>query len=101
MHKGEYMFTLDTCLHKVPTLDTNFPMNTIPAKTFNIIKLDNGQIAPQSTTELYLQTSFTTQRKTPTSKVCTQNYIPENTPKWSVGHTDDWAYKDKGEGIKD
>jgi len=24
----------------------------------------------------------------------------ENNPKWSVGHTDEWAYKDKGEGLK-
>jgi hypothetical protein len=40
-------------------------------------------------------------RKTPDFKVCTQNYTVENNPKWSVGHTDEWAYKDKGEGLTD
>jgi hypothetical protein len=36
-------------------------------------------------------------RKFPDFKVCTQNYTVENTPKWSVGHTDEWQYKDKNE----
>ena len=26
-----------------------------------------------------------------------QNYTVENTPKWSVGDTDDWQYKTKDE----
>ena len=32
-------------------------------------------------------------RKMSDFKVCTQNYTVENTPKWSVGHTDEWQYK--------
>ena len=36
-------------------------------------------------------------RKQPDFKVCTQNYTVENTPKWSVGHTDEWQYKTKEE----
>ena len=35
--------------------------------------------------------------KMPDFKVCTQNYTVENNPKWSVGHTDEWAYKSKDE----
>ena len=35
--------------------------------------------------------------KQPDFKVCTQNYTVEDTPKWSVGHTDEWAYKAKDE----
>ena len=36
-------------------------------------------------------------RQTPDFKVCTQNYTVENNPKWSVGHTDEWNYKDESE----
>ena len=34
---------------------------------------------------------------TPDFKVCTQNYRVETEPKWSVGHTDEWAYKTREE----
>ena len=36
--------------------------------------------------------------KKPDFKVCTQNYAVETLPKWwSVGHTDEWAYKTQEE----
>jgi len=36
--------------------------------------------------------------KQPDFKVCTQNYAVETLPKWwSVGHTDEWAYKTEEE----
>jgi len=103
MHKGEYMFTLDTCHTQSSTLDTNFSEHDPEHKTFNIIKLDNGQIAAQPNNRVVFtdQSLVPTERKIPDFKVCTQNYTVENNPKWSVGHTDEWAYKDKGEGLKD
>ena len=39
-------------------------------------------------------------KKIPDFKVCTQNYTVENTPKWAVGHTDEWQYKTKDEESK-
>mgnify|MGYP005651229753 CR=1 FL=1 len=45
----------------------------------------------------YDQSLVPAERKTPDFKVCTQNYTVENNPKWSVGHTDEWAYKSKDE----
>lgn len=101
MHKGTYMFTLDTCHAQSSTLDINFSEHDPEHKTFNIIKLDNGQIAAQPNNRVVFtdQSLIPLERKTPDFKVCTQNYKVENTPKWSVGHTDDWAYKDNSEGL--
>lgn len=99
MHKGVYMFTVDTCHAQSSTLDINFSEHDPEHKTFNVIKLDNGQIAAQPNNRVVFtdQSLVPVERKTPDFKVCTQNYQVENTPKWSVGHTDEWAYKDKGE----
>ena len=62
-----------------------------------------GQIVAQPNNRVVFtdQSLVPAERKTPDFKVCTQNYTVENNPKWSVGHTDEWAYKDKGEGLKD
>jgi hypothetical protein len=99
MHKGVYMFTVDTCHAQSSTLDINFSEHDPEHKTFNVIKLDNGQIAAQPNNRVVFtdQSLVPVERKTPDFKVCTQNYQVENTPKWSVGHTDEWAYKDKSE----
>ena len=45
MHKGEYMFTLDTCHAQHSTLDINFSEHDPEHKTFNVIKLENGQLS--------------------------------------------------------
>ena len=68
-------------------------------KSFNIIKLDNGQFAAQPNNRVIFtdQSLVHPDRKTPDFKVCSQNYTVENTPKWSVGHTDEWQYKTKDE----
>ena len=47
MHKGEYMFTLDTCHSQHSTLNVNFSEHDPEHKSFNFIKLDNGQFAAQ------------------------------------------------------
>lgn len=101
MHKGEYMFTLDTCHSQHSTLDINFSEHDPEHKTFNVIKLDNGQFAaqPNNRTVFTDQSLVNPDRLTPDFKVCTQNYTVENTPKWSVGHTNDWAYKSKDETL--
>jgi len=103
MHKGEYLFTLDTCHAQHSTLDINFSEHDPEHKTFNILKLNNGQFAAQPNNRVVFtdQSLIPTERKIPDFKVCTQNYTVENNPKWSVGHTDEWAYKDKNEGLED
>ena len=95
MHAGEYMFTIDTCHSESSTLNTNFSEEDPEHKTFNIIKLDNGQFAAQPNNRvIWKDSSLTPEKlKRPDFKVCTQNYSVETEPKWSVGHTDEWQYK--------
>jgi hypothetical protein len=95
MHAGEYMFTIDTCHSESSTLNTNFSEEDPEHKTFNIIKLDNGQFAAQPNNRVIWRDSslITENLKRPDFKVCTQNYKVETTPKWSFGHTDEWQYK--------
>lgn len=101
MHPGEYAFTIDTAHADISILDTNFSEHDPEHKTFNILKLNNGQFAaqPNNRTVFTDQSLVNPNRLTPDFKVCTQNYTVENTPKWSVGHTDDWAYKSKDETL--
>ena len=99
MHKGNYLFTLDSCHRDNSTLDTNFSEHDPEHKSFNVIKLDNGQFAAQPNNRVIFtdQSLVHPEKKIPDFKVCTQNYTVENTPKWSVGHTDEWSYKTKEE----
>lgn len=95
MHAGEYMFTIDTCHSESSTLNTNFSEEDPEHKTFNIIKLDNGQFAAQPNNRVIWKDGslIASELKRPDFKVCTQNYQVETEPKWSVGHTDEWQYK--------
>ena len=95
MHDGEYMFTIDTCHSESSTLDINFSEQDPEHKSFNIIKLDNGQFAAQPNNRVIWKDSSLIPIDTlrPDFSVCTQNYTVETTPKWSVGHTDEWQYK--------
>jgi len=100
MHRGEYKFTIDTCHQNKSTLNQNFSEHDPEHKSFNIIKLNNGQFAAQPNNRVVWtdQSLIPSKVKTPDFKVCTQNYCVEKNPKWSVGHTDDWSYKDENEG---
>lgn len=94
MHPGEYMFTIDTCHSESSTLNINFSEEDPEHKTFNVIKLDNGQFAAQPNNRVIWRDSSLIPEKLsrPDFKVCTQNYAVETEPKWSVGHTDEWQY---------
>ena len=99
MHNGEYLFTIDNCHAQSSTLDTNFAEHDPEHKSFNVIKLDNGQFAAQPNNRVIWQDSSLTPDTLlrPDFKVCTQNYQVETAQKWSVGHTDEWQYKTKDE----
>ena len=99
MHDGEYLFTIDNCHSQSSTLDTNFAEHDPEHKSFNVIKLDNGQFAAQPNNRVIWQDSSLTPDTLlrPDFKVCTQNYQVETAQKWSVGHTDEWQYKTKDE----
>ena len=95
MHAGQYCFTIDMCYVESSTLNTNYSEDDPEHKTFNVIKLDNGQFAAQPNNRIIWkdQSLIPEDTKMPDFKVCTQNYQVENTTKWSVGHTDEWQYK--------
>lgn len=99
MHPGQYCFTIDTCHAESSTIDTNYSEDDPEHKSFNIIKLDNGQFAAQPNNRIIWkdQSLIPEDTKMPDFKVCTQNYQVENTTKWSVGHTDEWQYKSQTE----
>lgn len=99
MHGGEYMFTIDTCHENHGIIDTNFSEYDPEHKSFNMIKLDNGQFAAQPNNRVIWKDSSLIPEnvKIPDFKVCTQNYKVEVTPKWTVGHTDEWQYKTQEE----
>ena len=97
MHSGEYLFTIDNAHPDNSVLDINFSEHDPEHKSFNMIKLDNGQFAAQPNNRIVWRDSSLTpdKLKQPDFKVCTQNYAVETEPKWSVGHTDEWQYKTK------
>jgi hypothetical protein len=99
MHAGEYEFTIDNCHRDTSIIDTNFSEHDPEHKSFNVIRLDNGQFAAQPNNRvLFRDSSLTLDKlKRPDFKVCTQNYAVETEPKWSVGHTDEWQYKTRDE----
>ena len=99
MHGGEYLFTIDNCHPDKTVLDQNFSEHDPEHKSFNIIKLDNGQFAAQPNNRIIWRDSSLTPDKLmqPDFKVCTQNYQVETEAKWSVGHTDEWQYKTREE----
>ena len=99
MHKGEYLFTIDNAHRDRVYLNQNLSEHDPEHKSFNVIKMDNGQFAAQPNNRIIFtdQSLVPTKRLMPDFKVCTQNFTVENTPKWSVGHTDEWNYKDESE----
>ena len=101
LHDGQYCFTIDNCHAQSSTLNTNYSQDDPEHKSFNVIALDNGQFAAQPNNRCqFFDNSLVDNDnlKQPDFKVCTQNYAVETLPKWwSVGHTDEWAYKTQEE----
>lgn len=100
MHSGSYLFTIDSCHSDKSVIDTNFSEYDPEHKSFNIIKLDNGQYAAQPNNRVIWRDTSLIPEETikPDFKVCSQNYSVESRDKkWNVGHTDEWQYKAKGE----
>lgn len=99
MHAGNYMFTIDTCHTDTSILDTGFSEHDPEHKSFNVIRLNNGQFAAQPNNRIIWQDSslILKETKQPDFKVCTQNYFIEGINDWNVADTDEWQYKSKCE----
>lgn len=102
-YKGQYLFTIDSCSPDSNLLNTTFSEVNAEHKSFNILKLENGQFAAQPNNRIkwYEQSLIPDQIKTPDFKVCTHDYSCETGEKWSVGDNDDFFYKTNLELIEE
>ena len=99
LHKGEYMFTLDTCNPDPRIPDFTLSETIDEHKSYNVLKLDNGQFALQPNNRCrFFDPAFNPQEmKKPDFKVATIKYRVEQNAKWRLGDTSTVTYDDRGE----
>jgi hypothetical protein len=93
---GEYLFTLDTCSPDPRIPDFTFSETVDEHKSYNVLKLDNGQIALQPNNRCrFFDPAFNpSDMKFPDFKVATRKYRVEQHAKWRLGDTDKFTYED-------
>lgn len=96
---GEYMFTLDTCTPDPRIPDYGFSETVDEHKSYNVLKLDNGQFALQPNNRCrFYDPAFNPQdMKFPDFKVATRKYRVEQHAKWRLGDTSTVTYDGRGE----
>jgi hypothetical protein len=95
---GQYLFTIDSCSSDPNELDISWSETPNEHKSFNIIKLDNGQFAAQPNNRvLWKHQSQTpsTDLKTPYFKFSTKTWICENSDRWSAAGSSTFTYIDE------
>lgn len=95
LYDGEYMFTIDSCHSEPNELNVSLSETPNEHKSFNIIKLDNGQFAAQPNNRvLFYDQSLTPNGiNKPDFKVSTREFFCENGTKWSAGDEDNFFYE--------
>jgi len=95
MYEGNYMFTIDSCHSEPNELNISLSQTPNEHKSFNIIKLVNGQFAAQPNNRvLFYDQSLTPSGVTkPDFKVSTKEFYCEDGLKWSAGDQDDFYYE--------
>jgi hypothetical protein len=99
-HKGQYMFTIDSCHSEPNELDVSLSQTPNEHKSFNIIKMDNGQFAAQPNNRvLFHDQSLTPKGITkPDFKVSTHEFVCEQGHKWVAD--DNYFYEiNKRDGV--
>jgi hypothetical protein len=96
---GEYLFTLDACSPDPRIPDFGFSETVDEHKSYNVLKLTNGQFALQPNNRCrFFDPAFNPQdMKTPDFKVATRKYRVEQHAKWRLGDTVDVTYDGRGE----
>ena len=94
-YQGEYMFTIDSCHDDPNMLNTTLSETPNEHKSFNIIKLDNGQFSAQPNNRMkwFEQSLIAHETKEPDFKVSTKYFSVEQNPKWSAGNQDRYFYE--------
>ncbi len=100
LHQGEYMFTIDSCHPDHRMMDFTFSETAEEHKSFNLLRLDNGQFAlqPNNRCRFFDPAITHSELRMPDFKVCTRIYRVENTAKWRLGDTVTVSYDDRTEG---
>lgn len=95
-YAGEYMFTLDGANPDPRVPDFGFSETPDEHKSYNLLKLDNGQFALQPNNRIQLFDNALAHRdlKTPDFRVCTRKYSVEDKAKWRLGSTTTVGYDD-------
>ena len=96
---GEYMFTLDTCSPDPRIPDFGLSETIDEHKSYNVLKLDNGQFALQPNNRCqFFDPAFNPQvMKRPDFKVATKKYRVEQHAKWRLGDTSTVTYDERSE----
>ena len=94
---GEYMFTVDSAHPDFNTLDTGFSEDVEDHKSYNFVKLDNGQFAAQPNNRMLIlePSSNPKELKMPVFRVATVRWSVETDPKWALGDTNTVMYERK------
>jgi len=85
-HFGNYLFTIDFCAADHGRLDVTFTEGTQEHKSYNIIKMDNGQFAAQPNNRMQVlePSSNPKELKVPDFKVATKRWSVETESKWAL-----------------
>ena len=92
---GYYLFTLDSCSSDPNELDVSWAETPNEHKSFNIIKLDNGQFAAQPNNRIlwkHQSQTSSTDLKTPYFKFSTKTWICENQDRWNAANATKFNY---------
>lgn len=100
---GEYMFTVDSAHPDFNIIDTGFSEDVTDHKSYNFVKMDNGQFAAQPNNRMLVlePSSNPKELKVPDFKVATKRWSVETEPKWALGDTNTVMYEVKDELRKD
>jgi len=92
---GEYMFTVDSAHSDFNTLDTGFSEDVEDHKSYNFVKLDNGQFAAQPNNRMIVlePSSNPKELKMPDFRVATKRWSVETEAKWALGDTNTVMYE--------
>ena len=85
-YKGNYLFTIDSCHSEPNELNVSLSQTPNEHKSFNIIKMENGQFSAQPNNRvLFYDQSLTPNKlKVPDFKVSTHEFFCENGHKWAA-----------------
>jgi hypothetical protein len=95
---GYYLFTIDSCSSDPNELDVSWSETPNEHKSFNIIKLDNGQFAAQPNNRIlwkHQSQTPSTNLKIPYFKFSTKTWICENSDRWSAAGSSTFTYIDE------